>query len=124
MTRRERPAPGSSVSLARRAWNTRQKVLLMGEVQGQGSVGQVLGVADVPTAACFRALDDRVEDPKWEGRDRFLLPVGRHAIALYAVLLPGPLLVPIGNAIGLDPAQPGPMSASARPSGPCCPFTS
>ncbi len=92
MTRTERPAHGSNVSLARRAWNIRKKALLMGEVQGQGYIGQALGIADVLAAAYFHALDYRVEDPEWEGRDRFLLSIGHYAIALYAVLMEAGIL--------------------------------
>jgi transketolase len=77
----------SNVSLARRAWNIRQKALRMGEVQGQGYIGQALGIADVLAVSYFHALNHRPEDPEWEGRDRFLLSIGHYAIALYAVLM-------------------------------------
>ncbi|MFC5948860.1 transketolase [Pseudonocardia lutea] len=67
----------------------RRYALTMGEVQGQGYIGQALGVADV--LAVFYAKGDgelrlRPEDPEWEGRDRFLLSIGHYAIALYAAL--------------------------------------
>lgn len=77
----------SNVSLEQRAWNIRRKALLMGEVQGQGYIGQALGIADVLAASYFHALEYRPEDPEWEGRDRFLLSIGHYAIALYAVLM-------------------------------------
>lgn len=64
----------------------------MGEVQGQGYIGQALGVADVLAAAYFHALDYRPEDTEWEGRDRFLLSIGHYAIALYAVLMEAGIL--------------------------------
>ncbi len=82
----------SNVSLARRAWNIRRKALRMGEVQGQGYIGQALGVADVLAASYFHALEYRPEDPEWEGRDRFLLSIGHYAIALYAVLMEAGIL--------------------------------
>ncbi|MGF1563706.1 MAG: transketolase [Geminicoccaceae bacterium] len=82
----------SNVSLAQRAWNIRRKALLMGEVQGQGYIGQALGVADVLAATFFHALEYRAEDPEWEGRDRFLLSIGHYAIALYAVLMEAGIL--------------------------------
>jgi transketolase len=82
----------SNVSLEQRAWNIRRKALLMGEVQGQGYIGQALGVADVLAAAYFHALEYRPEDPEWEGRDRFLLSIGHYAIALYAVLMEAGIL--------------------------------
>lgn len=82
----------SNVSLEQRAWNIRRKSLLMGEVQGQGYIGQALGIADVLAASYFHALEYRAEDPEWEGRDRFLLSIGHYAIALYAVLMEAGIL--------------------------------
>jgi transketolase len=82
----------SNVSLEQRAWNIRRKALLMGEVQGQGYIGQALGIADVLAASYFHALEYRAEDPEWEGRDRFLLSIGHYAIALYAVLMEAGIL--------------------------------
>ena len=82
----------SNVSLPRRAWNIRRKALLMGEVQGQGYIGQALGIADVLAASYFHALTFRSDEPEWEGRDRFLLSIGHYAIALYAVLMEAGIL--------------------------------
>ncbi|HLS68857.1 MAG TPA: transketolase [Kiloniellales bacterium] len=87
-----RSSAASNVSLEMRAWNIRRKALLMGEVQGQGYIGQALGIADVLAAAYFHALEYRSEDPEWEGRDRFLLSIGHYAIALYAVLMEAGIL--------------------------------
>lgn len=87
MTEQARQIVASNVSLALRAWNIRRKALLMGEVQGQGYIGQALGIADVLAASYFHALKHDPKDPEWEGRDRFLLSIGHYAIALYAVLM-------------------------------------
>ena len=92
MTETLRAPRGSNVSLERRAWNIRRKALRMGEVQGQGYIGQALGVADVLAASYFHALAYRPDEPEWEGRDRFLLSIGHYAIALYAVLMEAGLL--------------------------------
>lgn len=73
--------------LSRRAYNIRRHALRMGQVQGQGYVGQALGVADVLAVSYFRALTFRPLEPEWEGRDRFLLSIGHYAIALYAALI-------------------------------------
>jgi len=59
----------------------------MGEVQGQGYIGQALGWADVLAVAYRHALSLRPDDPQWEGRDRFLLSHGHYAIAHYAALI-------------------------------------
>lgn len=69
------------------AWRVRRFALRMGEVQGQGYVGQALGWADVLAVAYCHAMNIRPQDPEWEGRDRFLLSHGHYAIALYAALL-------------------------------------
>ena len=83
---------GSNVSLPRRAWAIRRNALLMGEVQGQGYIGQALGVADVLAASYFHAMTYRADDPEWEGRDRFYLSIGHYAIALYAAMIEAGIL--------------------------------
>jgi transketolase len=59
----------------------------MGEVQGQGYIGQALGMAEILAVAYGHALNFRPDDPEWEGRDRFLLSHGHYAIAFYAALI-------------------------------------
>ncbi|WP_296270605.1 transketolase [Pseudomonas sp. UBA6323] len=73
--------------VAEGAYRIRRFALQMGEVQGQGYVGQALGYADVLATAYCHALNLRPEDPTWEGRDRFLLSHGHYAIAFYAALI-------------------------------------
>jgi transketolase len=73
-------------NLRHAAYRIRLNALNMGEVQGQGYIGQALGVADVLAVAYTDVLNHRPEDPHWEGRDRFLLSIGHYAIALYAAL--------------------------------------
>lgn len=74
-------------TLARCAYRIRRYALRMGEVQGQGYIGQALGWADVLAVAYGHALKFKPEDPAWEGRDRFLLSHGHYAIAHYAALI-------------------------------------
>ncbi|MCR2764440.1 transketolase [Microbacterium sp. zg.B48] len=83
----------TDVDLARRvsrvraaAQRIRLNALAMGEVQGQGYVGQALGAADMLAAVYADQLRFRPDDPHWEERDRFLLSTGHYAIALYAAL--------------------------------------
>ncbi|QKZ04934.1 transketolase [Pseudomonas eucalypticola] len=83
MTALASPTP----SLAQRAYNIRRHALRMGQVQGQGYIGQALGAADLLAVAYFHALRYRPEDPAWEPRDRFYLSIGHYAIALYAALI-------------------------------------
>ena len=74
-------------ALSERAYNIRRNALLMGEVQGQGYIGQALDIADVLSVAYFHSMNYRADNPDWEGRDRFLLSNGHYAIALYAALI-------------------------------------
>lgn len=103
----------SNVSLERRAYAIRRNALRMGEVQGQGYIGQALGVADVLAVSHFHALTYRAEDPEWEGRDRFLLSIGHYAIALYAAMIEAGIL-PEGEigTYGMDDSR-MPMSGMA-----------
>lgn len=80
------------VPLKSAAYRIRRYALRMGEVQGQGYVGQALGVADILAVAYRHAMTYRPEDPEWEGRDRFLLSHGHYAIALYAALIEAGIL--------------------------------
>jgi transketolase len=68
------------------AHRIRLNALAMGEVQGQGYVGQALGAADILAAVYLDQLRLRPEDPHWDARDRFLLSTGHYAIGLYAAL--------------------------------------
>lgn len=73
--------------LAQVAWRIRRYALRMGEVQGQGYVGQALGYADVLAVAYGHAMNFRADDPEWAQRDRFLLSHGHYAIAHYAAMI-------------------------------------
>jgi transketolase len=74
-------------ALAQSAYQIRRLALRMGEVQGQGYIGQALGYADVLAVAYRHAMNYRANDPDWAGRDRFLLSHGHYAIAHYAALI-------------------------------------
>ncbi|EOW6802849.1 transketolase [Cronobacter muytjensii] len=73
--------------VAQAAWRIRRYALQMGEVQGQGYIGQALGYADVLAVAFAHTMSFRPQEPEWEGRDRFLLSHGHYAIAYYAALI-------------------------------------
>ena len=77
----------SLIRLAKVAWQIRHLSLRMGEVQGQGYVGQALGYADILAVAYGHAMNFRPNEPDWEGRDRFLLSHGHYAIAHYAAMI-------------------------------------
>lgn len=69
------------------AYRVRRNALLMGEIQGQGYVGQALGYADVLAVAYCHAMNFKPDDPNWVDRDRFLLSHGHYAIAQYAAMV-------------------------------------
>ncbi|NQX13822.1 transketolase [Microbacteriaceae bacterium VKM Ac-2855] len=86
-------APSEKLSTADRvrriddaAYRIRHHILDMGEVQGQGYVGQGLGAADLLATVYADQLRYRAEDDEWDGRDRFLLSTGHYAIGHYAAL--------------------------------------
>jgi transketolase len=68
------------------ALRIRHHIIDMGEMQGQGYVGQGLGFADVLAVVYKDLARLRPDDPEWDGRDRVLLSMGHYAIALYAAL--------------------------------------
>ena len=74
------------------AYGIRRNALLMGEVQGQGYVGQALGWADVLAVAYGHSLNFKLGEPDWAGRDRFLLSHGHYAIAQYAAMMDAGML--------------------------------
>lgn len=73
--------------LSKSAYNIRRYALRMGEVQGQGYIGQALGYADVLATAYCYAMNFKPDNPEWEDRDFFLLSHGHYAIAFYAALI-------------------------------------
>lgn len=73
-------------ALRTRATNLRRHMLMMARGQGQGYIGQGLGVADVLAALYFHELRYDPANVQWAGRDRFLLSTGHYSIALWAVL--------------------------------------
>ncbi|PJG86177.1 transketolase [Conservatibacter flavescens] len=80
--------------LKQHAYHIRRYALQMGEVQGQGYVGQALGYADVLATAYCHALNIDPKNPEWEERDWFLLSHGHYAIAHYAALMEAGILDP------------------------------
>ena len=73
-------------AVAESAYRARHHALDMGEVQGQGYVGQALGAADMMAAVYADQLRYDPADPHWQDRDRFLLSTGHYAIGLYAAI--------------------------------------
>ena len=53
---------------------------------GSGHLGGGMSVLDLLTVLYYKYLNIKVDDPKWEGRDRFILSKGHAAIAYAPVL--------------------------------------
>jgi transketolase len=93
MTTREKLAPRVQ-KVRSAAQRIREYSLLMGEVQGQGYVGQALGAADMFASVYADFLRFQQDDPLWEDRDRFLLSTGHYAIGHYAALAEAGVIQP------------------------------
>lgn len=73
--------------LEQRANDMRIDIVRMIAEAGSGHPGGSLSCADILTALYFGGvMDHDPQNPKWEGRDRFILAKGHAAPALYAAL--------------------------------------
>ena len=86
MLRNSPPAEADIGALKARATNLRRHMLSMARGQGQGYIGQGLGIADALAALYFHELRYDPDRLDWPDRDRFLLSTGHYSIALWAVL--------------------------------------
>jgi len=73
-------------ALTARARRLRRHMLRMARGQGQGYIGQGLGIADLLAALYFHELRFDPQNLGWPERDRFLLSTGHYSIALWAAL--------------------------------------
>src|SRR6187551_1806562 len=96
MLRNSPPGDADIGALQRRAINLRRHMLTMARGQGQGYIGQGLGMADLLAALYFQELRYDPEDVTWAERDRFLLSTGHYSIALWAALAEAGIL-PVGE---------------------------
>ncbi len=86
MARNSPPADADIPALKARATKLRRHMLTMAKGQGQGYIGQGLGIADTLAALYFHELRYDPQNLQWKDRDRFLLSTGHYSIALWAVL--------------------------------------
>ncbi len=68
------------------AWKIRRHDVEMTHRSGGSHVGAVLSVADIVAVLYADVLRFRPKEPKWEGRDRFVLSKGHAGAAIYAAL--------------------------------------
>jgi Transketolase, N-terminal subunit len=72
--------------LKKKAIGIRKDVLKMLTLSGSGHTGGSLSIVDILIALYYYEMRNNPKDPKWPGRDRFLLSKGHACPALYAVL--------------------------------------
>ena len=78
------PGDADIAGLRQKATRLRRLMLEMARGQGQGYIGQGLGMADVMAAIYFHELRYDPGQLDWPDRDRFLLSTGHYSIALWA----------------------------------------
>ena len=86
MLRNSPPGSADIGALERKAKRLRRHMLTMARGQGQGYIGQGLGIADTLAALYFHELRYDPHNLAWPDRDRFLLSTGHYSIALWAAL--------------------------------------
>ena len=86
MLRNSPPGSADIGALERKATQLRRHMLTMARGQGQGYIGQGLGIADALAALYFHELRYDPHNLSWPDRDRFLLSTGHYSIALWAAL--------------------------------------
>jgi transketolase len=86
MARNYPPDHADIGALQRRAANLRRHMLGMARGQGEGYIGQGLGIADLLAVLYFHELRHDPQNAAWPERDRFLLSTGHYSIALWAAL--------------------------------------
>src|SRR6201991_3021532 len=86
MLRNSRQESPDIEALKARATNLRRHMLTMARGQGQGYIGQGLGIAELLTALYFHEMRYDPDNLKWPDRDRFLLSTGHYSIGLWAAL--------------------------------------
>ena len=86
MLRNSPPGSADIGALESKATQLRRHMLTMARGQGQGYIGQGLGIADTLAALYFHELRYDPHNLAWPDRDRFLLSTGHYSIALWAAL--------------------------------------
>ena len=86
MARNAPPSEADLAALRATATRLRRHMLTMARGQGQGYIGQGLGLADLLAVLYFHELRYDPANLAWPERDRFLLSTGHYSIALWAAL--------------------------------------
>lgn len=68
------------------AWKIRRHGVEMTHLSGGSHIGAIMSVADIVAVLYADVMKYKPEEPKWEGRDRFILSKGHAGAAIYAAL--------------------------------------
>lgn len=72
--------------LRRLANNIRKHAVTMTSLGGSSHVGSILSISDILAVLYGSVLNFKNKDPKWSGRDRFILSKGHAGAGVYAAL--------------------------------------
>ena len=73
-------------ALRKKAFEIRREIVTMVHRANSGHVGGSLGATEIVVALYYNIMKHRPADPKWEGRDRFILSKGHCTPVIYAAL--------------------------------------
>lgn len=68
------------------AWLIRRHGVEMTHLSGGGHIGAIMSVADIIAVLYTDIMKFNSKDPKWKGRDRFILSKGHAGASIYAAL--------------------------------------
>lgn len=68
------------------AWLIRRHGIEMTHLSGGSHIGAILSVADIVAVLYADVMKYKSDDPKWDGRDRFILSKGHAGASIYAAL--------------------------------------
>lgn len=68
------------------AWRIRRHGVEMTHLSGGSHIGAIMSVADIVAVLYADVMNYKPEEPKWEGRDRFILSKGHAGAAIYVAL--------------------------------------
>lgn len=80
------PSPADGAVLDARSKHLRRMVFDTLVTAGRGHPGPALSLIEIIRVLYDDVLRFRADDPRWEGRDRFILSKGHGCLALYSVL--------------------------------------
>ncbi len=72
--------------LQEKSWEMRESVIKLTNIAGSGHIGGGLSIIDILVVLYHHVLKYDPANPRWEGRDRFILSKGHGCIALCPVL--------------------------------------